>query len=140
MSIFPNLSTCYVHPFYSDCFLCRNFTAGWFHPFETWAKLSSWFTTRLWAALLLSYHTGMIMLICSLVCWAISYRLLFSLFTNKLALISMLLCCHVYMLDTPPSLITCFHVKPWMMHTTVGCFAKLLILLSDPTLLPRQHA
>ena len=60
------LWTWYVHFFYSDVLTCRHFTAGWFHPFETWAKLSSWFSTRLWTALLFAYHTGMVILICSL--------------------------------------------------------------------------
>jgi hypothetical protein len=71
-----------------------------------------------------------------LVYWALSYRLLFSLFTNWLALIFMLLCCHVYMFDMPSFLITYLHVKPWMMHTAVGCFAKLLIFSLDTSLLP----
>ena len=65
---------------------CRHFTAGWFHPFETWAKLSSWFSTRLWTALLLAYHTGMVILICSLDVMFIGF-------------------------DPPPSLMMCFHVK-----------------------------
>jgi len=65
---------------------CRHFTAGWFHPFETWAKLSSWFSTRLWTALLFAYHTGMVILICSLDVMFIGF-------------------------DPPPSLMMCFHVK-----------------------------
>ena len=65
---------------------CRHFTAGWFHPFETWAKLSSWFSTRLWTALLFAYHTGMVILICSLDGMFIGF-------------------------DPPPSLMMCFHVK-----------------------------
>ena len=68
------------------------------------------------------HPSGLLSEVVKLVYWVLSYRLLFSLFTNKLALISMLLCFHVYMLDMPPSLITCFHVKPWMMHTAVSCF------------------
>ena len=50
------------------CFFADSLaTAGWFHPFETWAKLPSWFTARLWAALLLAYQTGILILLFSLV-------------------------------------------------------------------------
>ena len=90
------------------------------------------------------HPSGLLSEVVKLVYWVLSYRLLFSVFTNKLALISMLLCCHVCMLDMPPSLITCLHVKPCKLDdaaiTTciagkliqpLSCWVFLLIKLVD---------